>query len=648
MRGFSGGLGRTHGFQRPAVGQSTGPNRRYFYKDTLDGNNGDWLWQTASSTGLRSPNYGTTPAFNNVNFDNSVRFFNGGSGNNQGGDVYRLDGRGGAQADLSFINFQAPSRFHMPAINVLGPAPSADVALEFEIEQHLSAPYPFSLLLAARCSIAGGGAWSQSRKFIGAQFDQAVNGELTVKAVHCSAADGYAVDGTATDFTSYVGTATPTMKFRLVVAGQERQIFVNGVLMYRDTFSGFTAIDDGVWFAPIFEGTGAGLTTSRMLSLSAETLLIDFAEDTASISEALAHGVVTLDPETGTFTDATVNSKYYAVVEHGTFSESVSANTGFVNNVAEHGTFDEAFVSVIPTTATEHGTFSEANSLAVASNATVTGTFSDAVSSIGTTLANNATNTGTFTDALSCGPVTLVPEHGTFSEETSLTTTFGNNAAEHGTFSESTSTRAIATTVIGETGTFSEATAGTLVGVSLALEYGFFSDATQGQGKPVAWVAHLETFAMTRYSNFGFSSLAAVDGVLLGTGVDGGVYRVDAAKDAGVNIDASIAFDWSDRVPGGRQGMVPDPHFKLPRQLSASGTCDGQMAFDLGYTAAGAEASASYELPLRSQSGFVSNRVLLGRGIRSRYLQPTIRNVDGADFTLPEAHIDVELSKRMI
>lgn len=169
------------------------------------------------------------------------------------------------------------------------------------------------------------------------------------------------------------------------------------------------------------------------------------------------------------------------------------------------------------------------------------------------------------------------------------------------------------------------------------VDYVYFDDANTGGGAPGAWTAHLETFAMSRYTNFPFNSFATIDGVPCGAS-DDGLFRLDADDDAGTNIDAKVQHDWLDG---------DDPHLKHPRYLYSSGTSDGRLVATIGYVDdAGQEQTACYPFERKAQAGHANDRAKLGRGIRSRYLQPGLKNVNGAAFSRNDATLVVDPSKR--
>lgn len=133
-----------------------------------------------------------------------------------------------------------------------------------------------------------------------------------------------------------------------------------------------------------------------------------------------------------------------------------------------------------------------------------------------------------------------------------------------------------------------------------------------------AWAAPTDTFAMSRYADFPFASLADVDGVLLAAGEDG-LYRLDPKAD----LDWSVTGDLTDNLDG-RDGLQTVTALKRP--LYAYFAYEGG-GFDvlLGETATGDEVTHAYALPSGTVRRTSPQRVKLGHGLRSRYYRVSLR-----------------------
>ena len=68
-----------------------------------------------------------------------------------------------------------------------------------------------------------------------------------------------------------------------------------------------------------------------------------------------------------------------------------------------------------------------------------------------------------------------------------------------------------------------------------------------------AWTANVDTWAMSRYQDYGFSELVVIDGVLYGVGADG-LYRLDANS----FVDAKLTTGQLD-LGQGQLGIIATP-----------------------------------------------------------------------------------------
>ncbi len=74
----------------------------------------------------------------------------------------------------------------------------------------------------------------------------------------------------------------------------------------------------------------------------------------------------------------------------------------------------------------------------------------------------------------------------------------------------------------------------------------------------------------------------------------------------------------------------------------------GRIVIVLADTGTGAELSYSYPFAAQTASAQVPHRVILGRGIRSRYLRFIVKNIDGAPFEVTEAFTDKFSANRKV
>ncbi|MFG9301285.1 hypothetical protein [Pseudomonas aeruginosa] len=141
-------------------------------------------------------------------------------------------------------------------------------------------------------------------------------------------------------------------------------------------------------------------------------------------------------------------------------------------------------------------------------------------------------------------------------------------------------------------------------------------DSTVGgeQDHGQAWTANVDSWAMSRYAPYTFSSLAVIDGKLYGIAADG-VYALDGDSDA---VAGSIA---TGKLDVG-QGALVHPHTAyLEYELDA----DGTAAMDVTTTQSGSAATYSYPLERELADELTNGRFKFGRGLRGRHFTFTLR-----------------------
>lgn len=371
--------------------------------------------------------------------------------------------------------------------------------------------------------------------------------------------------------------------------------------------------------------------------------------DSGVFSDGTLFAVTTLLVEAGTLTDAWTERRDTDTVERGTFSTAAAVAGTFGNDIVEHGTIGDTVVAQLITNLVETGTFGSSFTLSLTSLLVESGHFSDATS-IAQTLTNLLVEAGLLQDEVSIGFTTFIAETGSIADAVSNDFVLTTLVVQNGTLGDAVVVFNTAVNSVIEHGVIADVVSSLLNTSSYAVESGLIEDVATGGGAAGAMAAHLETFAMSRYTNFPFGSMAVVDGVLMAT-AEGGVYRLDADDDAGAQIDAAIVHDWTDKVADQRTGdPSPQTETKRPRYLYLTGRADGDMAVSIGYVdEAGDEAeSDDCTLLLRGNAGFAGGRAGLPRGISSVYLRPTLRNVGGVDFSINDAKLVVDSTTRKI
>lgn len=153
------------------------------------------------------------------------------------------------------------------------------------------------------------------------------------------------------------------------------------------------------------------------------------------------------------------------------------------------------------------------------------------------------------------------------------------------------------------------------------------------------WVMNTEgSRPISEYTEYPFNSFCELGGEYYGAAEDG-LYRLDGADDAGSPIAASITTMMTDfnstnmkRVPTAYVGYTADGTMVL-RVRAVSG---GELR-EHWFTATHRTANAPREQVIK-----------LGRGIRSRYWQFELANMDGADFEIDKLELyPVYLNRRV-
>lgn len=141
----------------------------------------------------------------------------------------------------------------------------------------------------------------------------------------------------------------------------------------------------------------------------------------------------------------------------------------------------------------------------------------------------------------------------------------------------------------------------------------------------VAYAVNTSNGAVTTYDNYNFNSFATMNGKFYGATSDG-IFELAGNTDNGTAIPASIKFGTTelstDTIPAENMKRLPAVY------LGVSTT--GDMV--LKVTANGL--TNNYTLTPATASSLHTGRLLLGKGVESRYWDFEMTNVAGADFTL--------------
>lgn len=181
-----------------------------------------------------------------------------------------------------------------------------------------------------------------------------------------------------------------------------------------------------------------------------------------------------------------------------------------------------------------------------------------------------------------------------------------------------------------------EAQASQLTAATELLEQIVFREGTSRTGAQyVGWVANADTFAVSRYENWGVQSGGLFKGTYVGVGPDG-VYELEGENDDGTDIDAFITLPKTDFGTSEKKGV---------QYMYAGMKADGGMQVRV-MTDDGQE--YVYELDAASAEEFRNTRAKFGKGLKSRYYEFDILNEAGADFELDTIEVNPLAVKRRL
>jgi hypothetical protein len=152
-----------------------------------------------------------------------------------------------------------------------------------------------------------------------------------------------------------------------------------------------------------------------------------------------------------------------------------------------------------------------------------------------------------------------------------------------------------------------------------------------------AWVLNLNTKAPFEFTNYPFNSFALCGQRALGL-KDDGLYELVGDDDAGERIEAHI-----------KTGLVDfgTQHLKNVVRAYLGYQADGGLFLHVTDTDGGEKREVIYELD-QTHGAMKEARIKLGKGVRARYWQFELRNVDGSDFTLDALDVLPVVLKRRV
>ena len=152
-----------------------------------------------------------------------------------------------------------------------------------------------------------------------------------------------------------------------------------------------------------------------------------------------------------------------------------------------------------------------------------------------------------------------------------------------------------------------------------------------------AWVMNTETSAGSWYDNYDFESMVSWQGREYGVGPDG-IYELTGAVDDGELIEASVESGFVD-FGVAQQKRLDNLYFGY--------TSDGRLSVQTEVYESGTP-PRTYLMDSHEAAAPRNNRVTPGKGLYGRYWRLTIKNVDGANFDVHDASVDLAISARRI
>lgn len=151
-----------------------------------------------------------------------------------------------------------------------------------------------------------------------------------------------------------------------------------------------------------------------------------------------------------------------------------------------------------------------------------------------------------------------------------------------------------------------------------------------------AWTANVDNWAMSRYSDFNYSSLVVVNGQLIGLN-DEGVFVLDGQETVQGEISTGA-------IDLGKGKLVHPLGAYLEYELSGE---DKALSITVDTTQSGAKQQYTYVMPSEAAQHLTNGRVMFGRGLRGRHFSFTV-SVKGSHAYLNDFNIDLTKTSRRV
>jgi hypothetical protein len=163
----------------------------------------------------------------------------------------------------------------------------------------------------------------------------------------------------------------------------------------------------------------------------------------------------------------------------------------------------------------------------------------------------------------------------------------------------------------------------------------YASDATSFANPGLlAWVMNTETTAMSRFTDYGYNSIAQLGDTILMAGPDG-LYTMDAS----VGVSATLVTGFYD---------FGVPEYKRISDVYFTYTSTGSIAVSLEAYGPTPRLSRDHTSQSRAASAPRVGRVVGPKGLTSNYWRLTFENIEGGRFNMGRIEANVAVSKRRI
>lgn len=168
--------------------------------------------------------------------------------------------------------------------------------------------------------------------------------------------------------------------------------------------------------------------------------------------------------------------------------------------------------------------------------------------------------------------------------------------------------------------------------VDMAVIEDFVLGSRGGDGQ--AWTANVDTWAMSRYTPYGFSRLAVIDGVAYGEAEDG-VYALYGGAE---QITAQLV---TGKLDLGKGQLVHPTTAYTEYQMT------GAAEMDVTTTQSGMPKTYTYILPAETADHLTNGRFIFGRGLRGRHFSFALR-MKGEQGGINDLSVNVAQTKRRV